>query len=145
MKKISFFICLFFGYTLLWAQTTDDNERRWLILLSQEEEHPQLEEQVDAIKANREGAIERKIGVIQVTIDGAKSVFNSQVNSINIAESFQNLLSEDSDFEAILMGLDGSIKLRRNRAIEIDELFDLIDSMPMRKQEIQRQKRAEKL
>ncbi|GGE39525.1 hypothetical protein GCM10010832_19690 [Psychroflexus planctonicus] len=43
------------------------------------------------------------------------------------------------------MGLDGSIKLRRNRAIEIDELFDLIDSMPMRKQEIQRQKRAEKL
>ncbi|GGE39535.1 hypothetical protein [Psychroflexus planctonicus] len=63
MKKISLFICLFFGYTLSWAQTTDDNERRWLILLSQEEEHPQLEEQVGAIEANREGAIERKLAL----------------------------------------------------------------------------------
>ncbi|WP_188459004.1 DUF4174 domain-containing protein [Psychroflexus planctonicus] len=85
------------------------------------------------------------MGVIQLTKNGAKHIFNSPASSIRLAETYQNLRSDDTDFEAILMGLDGSIKLRRNRAIEIDELFDLIDSMPMRKQEIQRQKRAEKL
>jgi hypothetical protein len=64
---------------------------------------------------------------------------------LRIAETFHNTKSSDTDFEAILIGIDGTVKLRRKRAIEIEELFELIDSMPMRKEEIQRQKRAERL
>lgn len=145
MKKIQLIICIFIGSLSSFAQAEENQERRWLVLLTQEDEHPQLQEQIGVIEANREGAVERKIGVIQITSEGAKSLFNSAVNSFKLAKTYQNMRSKDTDFEAILIGLDGNVKLQRKRAIPIDELFNLIDSMPMRQQEIQRQKRVERL
>lgn len=145
MKKIHLIICIFIGSISSFAQPQQDEERRWLILLTKEEGHPQLQEQMGAIEAHREAAIERKIGVIQLTNRGAKSLFNSSAQTPRIAETFQNMSSEHTDFEVILIGLDKTVKLRRKKAILIDELFDLIDSMPMRQEEIQRQKRVERL
>lgn len=146
MKNVQLIICIFIGsFSSSFAQPTQDEERRWLILLTQEEGHPQLQEQMGAIEAHRAAAVERRIGVIQLTNRGAKPLFNSTVQSSRVAETFQNLRSKDTDFEAILIGLDGTTKLRRKRAIPIDELFDLIDSMPMRQEKMQRQKRVERM
>ena len=39
-------------------------------------------------------------------------------------------------FTLILLGKDGSIKLKRNDRVKLDEIFTLIDSMPMRKEEM---------
>lgn len=49
---------------------------------------------------------------------------------------YQEYHHVDSDFELILIGLDGGIKLRRHRLVMIDELFDLINTMPMRRAEL---------
>ncbi|WP_010227712.1 DUF4174 domain-containing protein [Gillisia marina] len=43
---------------------------------------------------------------------------------------------KNSPFEIYLIGLDGKIKLQDNRCISIGQILDLIDSMPMRKNEI---------
>jgi len=42
------------------------------------------------------------------------------------------------EFTVLLIGKDGSTKYRDNRPIEIKDLFALIDSMPMRKNEMKR-------
>jgi hypothetical protein len=42
------------------------------------------------------------------------------------------------DFRVVLIGKDGGVKLRRDEPIPAADLFALIDSMPMRKQEIGR-------
>jgi len=39
-------------------------------------------------------------------------------------------------FRVILIGKDGGIKLKRNDQIDLETIFELIDSMPMRKDEI---------
>jgi hypothetical protein len=39
-------------------------------------------------------------------------------------------------FEVILIGKDGGVKLRAKTPISIQELFSLIDAMPMRRQEL---------
>jgi hypothetical protein len=39
-------------------------------------------------------------------------------------------------FRVILIGKDGGIKLKRNGQIDLETIFELIDSMPMRKDEI---------
>jgi len=39
-------------------------------------------------------------------------------------------------FKVILIGKDGGIKLKRNDQIDLETIFELIDSMPMRKDEI---------
>ena len=36
----------------------------------------------------------------------------------------------------ILLGKDGGIKLKRNDRVKFEEIFSLIDSMPMRKDEM---------
>jgi hypothetical protein len=42
------------------------------------------------------------------------------------------------DFRAVLIGRDGGVKLRQDEPILAADLFALIDSMPMRKQEMGR-------
>jgi hypothetical protein len=42
------------------------------------------------------------------------------------------------DFRVVLIGRDGGVKLRRDEPISAADLFALIDSMPMRKQEMGR-------
>jgi hypothetical protein len=39
-------------------------------------------------------------------------------------------------FMLILLGKDGGIKLKRNDRVKLEEIFSLIDSMPMRKDEM---------
>ncbi|GGE16347.1 DUF4174 domain-containing protein [Psychroflexus salis] len=138
------FLCII-GSLNINAQATKDKERRWLVLLSPEDEHPQLQKQIDAIQANQDAAIERKIGVIQITNQETKAIFNSPIKNFNLADSFQNLQTKDSDFELVLIGLDNNTKLKRTKAIDADDLFKLIDRMPMRKAEIQQKKRKERL
>ena len=45
----------------------------------------------------------------------------------------------DADFEVILIGLDGGVKLRDTKLVSTETLFALIDGMPMRKAELRRQ------
>ena len=139
MKKIYLLFVIIFSISLnLKAQ--EDNQRRWLVLLTADEDHPQAEEQVDAILTHREAAIERKIAVVKITTDETKSIFNSPVAGFNFAKTFQNRATQDKAFEVLLIGLDGTIKLRKTSAIPVQELFDLIDSMPMRKAEMRNKK-----
>ncbi|UCH26584.1 MAG: DUF4174 domain-containing protein [Trueperaceae bacterium] len=43
----------------------------------------------------------------------------------------------DDDFVLLLIGKDGTVKLRRNEACSPAELYTLIDAMPMRQREIE--------
>ena len=40
------------------------------------------------------------------------------------------------EFAVILVGKDGGIKLNRQNETRLEEIFDLIDAMPMRREEI---------
>ena len=48
----------------------------------------------------------------------------------------QNIFEETEDFEIILIGLDGQIKIRQNLVISKDVIFSIIDAMPMQQNEI---------
>ena len=64
-------------------------------------------------------------------------ISNNNMNSKNL----QNYFSvENYSYLSILLGKDGNEKLRSQKAINNETIFKLIDSMPMRKQEIKNQK-----
>ncbi|WP_406028584.1 DUF4174 domain-containing protein [Winogradskyella sp.] len=44
--------------------------------------------------------------------------------------------ANSSDFKIVLIGLDGRIKLSQNKLLSRDHLFNTIDAMPMRKNEL---------
>ena len=63
-------------------------------------------------------------------------IFNEKNQEIEKFESsFENLSLSTSEFRLILIGKDGGIKLN-SRRISLEEIFSLIDTMPMRQEEM---------
>ena len=63
-------------------------------------------------------------------------IFNENDQKIeNFESSFENISLSSSEFRLILIGKDGGIKLN-SRKISLEEIFSLIDTMPMRQEEM---------
>ena len=48
-----------------------------------------------------------------------------------------HITTNDQSFRILLIGKDGGIKYESNRSVSLIQLFELIDSMPMRQDEMQ--------
>lgn len=138
MKKLAVYLMLILS-TSMYSQNGNSTERRWLVLVTNESQHHQLLKQLKAIETNAEAAIERKIGVVQLTKNNSIPLFNASKNEA-VDKRYQHVFSEETEFEAILIGLDGGIKLRSLETIDVKAIFDLIDSMPMRQKEMRTKK-----
>ncbi|MEO0341702.1 MAG: DUF4174 domain-containing protein, partial [Bacteroidota bacterium] len=55
-------------------------------------------------------------------------------------ELIQAYKKQKDSFLFILIGKDGGVKLRSTSVVPLDDLFALIDGMPMRRAEIRRKK-----
>ena len=95
--------------------------------------------QFDYLKVNKNEFIDRDMVVILINKDGSKisqdglknfkSVDYESTSSIKKRFGFE-------DFSLILIGKDGEVKYRINEPVKINKIFELIDKMPMRMQEI---------
>ncbi len=59
-----------------------------------------------------------------------------QVPPASAAETRQRLDVPSDAFALLLIGKDGGVKFRSDRPVEPQQIFDLIDAMPMRQQEM---------
>lgn len=127
-----------------WANKTSAQEimnykwkNRVLVVLTEKEDHTLYQKQITDLKSVQPGLDERKVLVITLTP-------NFQLVGINSTEkqkpqlNYSKLKATESDFEVILFGLDGNTKLRQEEILKHKDLFALIDSMPMRQNEIQK-------
>ena len=135
IKYIIFFIILN-STTKLYSQ--NDTERRWLIIVA-DDKNPAFQQQLEWIEAEKKSAIERRIGVMRWTSDEITPIFHSPTKTIEPSDYLKRQISNDKNFEVILVGLDGGIKLRQDQPVTTDKLFNLIDSMPMRQREMRQQ------
>lgn len=133
MKNVIVFAMLILASSMVSQGYTD--ERRWLILLAESEHHPSIQKQLKAIQQNEEAALERKIAVILRTRKEKLPIFNVP-KGWKIADFIESVQLGKADFEAILVGLDGGEKMRTTKPISTQDLFDNIDSMPMRQREM---------
>lgn len=86
---------------------------------------------------------ERNLVIYRLYIDHWLDPEN-QLMSIKDARAIYNAYAIDPDtFSVLLIGKDGSIKMRKDDIISTREIFQLIDSMPMRQQEMRRSKKPD--
>ena len=113
-------------------------KNRVLIVLANDLENPILKKQVEELKKHTAGLIERKLIVYISTPQKFKQGLDSENWEISneIYSEFKDL---KSGFEIILVGLDGGIKSRNENFTPAQNIFALIDGMPMRRQEIRKQ------
>jgi len=67
----------------------------------------------------------------------------STIDKLSLSDEQQSYLRQEfevpeEDFMFFLIGKDGTIKLRSNEVVSTADLFALIDSMPMRREEMRR-------
>ena len=110
-------------------------QKRVLLLFATDSQDSALRQQDEILQAADAGMAERDLVVIRVFADQRVSLDGHWL--LASATSFYRRFAVDlTPFRAILVGKDGSVKLDRNRVVADGDLFQLIDSMPMRRFEM---------
>lgn len=107
---------------------------RVLVISAPSKTDRQYLEQAQILHHDADGQKDRELEVIPLLGDGEGMPFD--------VAALRDRLSLPADkFEAVLVGKDGTVVLRRHGPIALGELFTRIDAMPMRRAELR--KRAE--
>ncbi len=112
-------------------------KNRPLVVFAPVNQSVNLVRQRRIINANRAGFQNRDMVVITVVGDRVTTRFGRSPRLG--AEGLRQRFGVGRDqFRALLVGKDGGVKLSASNAIGAERLFGLIDSMPMRRQEMRR-------
>lgn len=144
MNKILIFLIITFCFTSIMAFSQNIEipgpykwEKRILLIFSAEESAIQ-KEQLEVFQRHQEGLKERDLVIFEIKEANVDHPDGRQYGA-EAADKLRNQYKIPKDqFSVILIGKDGSEKLRQNEVLSAEKLFAVIDSMPMRKQEIRR-------
>jgi hypothetical protein len=104
---------------------------RVLVVSAPKGDDASLRAQAAILSADGDGQADRDMAVIRLVGDQGPAGVDAQ--------ALRERLSLPPDrFEVVLVGKDGTIVLRRRQPVPLAELFDRIDAMPMRRDEIRR-------
>ena len=79
---------------------------------------------------------ERDLVVFKIFETGPSYQENIQLDTRTAAAIRNKFAAPLGQFTCILVGKDGGTKLRRHAPLKLEEVFDLIDAMPMRREEM---------
>ena len=113
---------------------------RLLLIFSPSSQTPAFQELAHQLKQQREGVADRDLLVFSLISDGQSQV-GEDVMTRQAAENLRRRFQVAADeFRVVLIGKDGTVKLSE-RTVRLSEIFALIDSMPMRQQEMREKAR----
>lgn len=151
MKKILF--SLLIGGLMLFGLRADAQTRpsgkmlekyKWkkrpLLLFAPSAQNAAYHRQKEVIQANKAGLEDRDMVVIELIGEDSVIVNGTQQKGLHGKELRSRFEVPQEAFSVILVGKDGTEKQRSNEAVALEELFGLIDRMPMRRQEMSGQK-----
>jgi len=112
---------------------------RLLLIFTPDQNHPEYIAQNRGLASVEAGLIDRDLVVFRMMPGEAVTIDNNLANASNSAAIYRDFAIETSEFRVLLIGKDGTLKLTRSTAVGTNDLFELIDSMPMRQLEMQTQ------
>ena len=117
---------------------SDFRWKRRVLLIFGNDLNESVVEQGDRLDARQSEVNERQLTVLTV-VNGIVAD-SGRYDSLPSAEALRAKfrVKEQTPFTVILVGKDGQEKLRDTAPVEANALFELIDSMPMRQDEIRK-------
>ena len=111
-------------------------KNRLLLLFAPHRDHPFFDILHQAMM-NRKGEVEnRDLIVFEMFEEGPSTVNGADLDPQTALSLRKQFNAQKGEFTLVLIGKDGGVKLTRRERTEIEDIFGLIDSMPMRQQEI---------
>ncbi len=137
MKIIVPFILLFLFVNTIQSQDLSKHhwENRLILLLTEDLENEDFTSQITELENGAKGLEERDVLVYRVYQHKMKLGLAKDADWTAATNLYKKFDKNGSPFEIYLIGLDGKIKLQDANCVSIDKILDLIDSMPMRKNE----------
>jgi hypothetical protein len=120
----------------------DLSKHQWedrLFLIIAEEKNEKFQQQLTELQKHQQGLKERKLVIYQILPEKYTTGFEEK-NWKKSSELCHKYKTEKSDFQVILIGLDGGEKLEQTEVLSTERLFNTIDSMPMRQSEMRKNK-----
>lgn len=136
--------------TLLYGATKIDSltavsgldSYRWksrVLIIFPDKDNARASRQENLLLSDRKGLAERDLVILRCGPDGVSAIFGG-APALDRDRLGEELEAPDAGiFAAILVGKDGSVKLRAVEPVSSEELFTTIDGMPMRAAEATRQ------
>lgn len=94
--------------------------------------------QLRQFQGRGDGLEDRDIVLFLLPMQGNRSVDGSSLSNEASDFLWERFQVPREQFAVLLVGKDGGVKLRSDEPVSAQRLFDLIDSMPMRQQEMRR-------
>jgi len=132
-------ILLFTAPTMMSAQFLNAYQwkSRLVLLFTPSPEDPLFLKQMSLLAEESERFEERNVVFIPITPNGKYENTGRFPDESTSRQYYQHFSPNENLFEMVVVGLDGTEKLRaRNTVTPPSILFELIDGMPMRQQEI---------
>ena len=114
-------------------------ENRLVLILVENTDNTNYQKQTEELKNHLDGVKERKIVVYHIS-PGKFKVGLSDEEWQKSETEYGRYKKTNSQPEIVLLGLDGGVKLRSKEFLSSQKLFETIDAMPMRMQEMKRKK-----
>jgi hypothetical protein len=115
-------------------------KNRILLLFAPSPELNDFKRQIYDMESQWDGVLERHLIIIEI-ISNNESRFMKEPLLAETAVRIRSQFGIESDnFAVILIGKDGTVKLRKSEYVPLSEIFNLIDAMPMRQKEMQQRK-----
>lgn len=114
-------------------------ENRLVLILVENTDNTNYQKQIEELKNHLDGVKERKIVVYHI-FPGKFKVGLSDEEWQKSETEYGRYKKTNSQPEIVLLGLDGGVKLRSKEFLSSQKLFETIDAMPMRMQEMKRKK-----
>lgn len=110
-------------------------QNRLLLVFAPDADSALYRRQQEMLLVAERGLNERDMVIIFVIRDAVSTKGRpaAAVAAVDLRDAYGVLPQE---FRVVLIGKDGGVKLRQEEPISMADLFALIDSMPMRKQEM---------
>ncbi len=133
------YLLLMLLFSSFFAQSQELSSRQWknrvLLVMSEDPNDPMVKQQVSLFSQDAEKMKERKLILFQVFPEFFLMGGDSAIRRSS-AEVYFDYKSVKKSFEMVLIGLDGDEKMRRTELIRPDDLYAIIDAMPMRRLEM---------
>jgi len=111
-------------------------KKRLIFLFAPNRSHPMFSALHQSLAAHQSEAAERDLVIFEI-LDSAASRMNNEVIDSEAARRLREKFDVPGhEFTVILIGKDGRVKLDRKEQTQLDDIFALIDSMPMRQEEM---------
>lgn len=136
---LSISLLLFSSSNMLAQLQKHQWKHRLVLIFADEPSQPLYQDQINHLREDASGLKERNIRIYSLFAHSSQP----KLSESDLARLKRKYNPNSKPFLCLLIGKDGGVKASKSALYPKQELFDLIDSMPMRRAEMRRKSKGD--